>query len=495
MEPLEDRIRYALRHHVERSPIDDQAPPIDEVFAGRARDVPISAGSPSRPRRLLTAAALLIVVATAGLAIFASRRTTNGRTEISSPEPDTYAAVLGSHDAHLIDSSMIVGGSGPRRHLTVYASRDPARAIVVSDGSTSSASSLDYYTGNNTFRPDASTPVEVNGTTVALAEPSGDTGGLWLALWNHGASTTHVAGRNTTRSEVMAIITALTADPSGAGMNRALPAGFQELYDGQDNNPFLAIRPPGTVATYRTPSNGRFALSYQRLGRADPNTLVWALPQAKLKTIDGHQAIVERAKSTTIVHEFSGSTMTSLSLPETEAAELLTKVRYVDHPSWTAHTKTALRPGTVYQTASTTVPGGSPGTTVAQPLTGKLVDGRPFTLRHDPVHGLCLEIGGTNLGCDDVGPVLPAGADPTTARHAIDPVAPFEEVLAYGYLPTDAAGVVAQLPTGRRTAGLVGGQPRIWAIPLPKGIDPSRSVPTIFYKHQDGTQVQAPKVN
>lgn len=125
-------------------------------------------------------------------------------------------------------------------------------------------------------------------------------------------------------------------------------------------------------------------------------------------------------------------------------------------------------------------------------VAGELADGRAFVLRSDTDHGLCLEIDRVNLGCDDVGPVIPVDADPTTARIAIDPSAPFGEVLAYGFLPHGAVDVVADLDTGQRVTGadISGG---MWALALPEGwgVDPTSHL-DVRYVLDDGTERPAP---
>jgi hypothetical protein len=120
------------------------------------------------------------------------------------------------------------------------------------------------------------------------------------------------------------------------------------------------------------------------------------------------------------------------------------------------------------------------------------MDGRPFLVRHDPVHTLCLTIGDHDFGCDDEGPVVPRDRDPTTDRFALEPEA---AVLAYGYLPDNATGVVAVLDDGRRVDDEVVSNdvPRVWALPLPPGVKPFGS-PPISYVAADGAETPAPKI-
>jgi hypothetical protein len=128
---------------------------------------------------------------------------------------------------------------------------------------------------------------------------------------------------------------------------------------------------------------------------------------------------------------------------------------------------------------------------------GRLMDGRPFFVRHDPVHTLCLTIGDQDFGCDDEGPVVPRDRDPTTARFAVERYADGAEgaSLAYGYLPENATGVVAVLDDGRRVDDEVvsKGAPRVWALPLPAGVKPF-GFPPISYVAADGAETPARKI-
>jgi hypothetical protein len=120
------------------------------------------------------------------------------------------------------------------------------------------------------------------------------------------------------------------------------------------------------------------------------------------------------------------------------------------------------------------------------------MDGRPFLVRHDPVHRLCVTLGDKDFGCDDEGPVIGPNQDPTTARFTAEV---HGSLLAYGYLPENATAVVAVLNDGRRLDDDIvsNGAPRVWALPLPRGIDAFQSQP-IFYVAADGTETPAPKV-
>lgn len=52
-------------------------------------------------------------------------------------------------------------------------------------------------------------------------------------------------------------------------------------------------------------------------------------------------------------------------------------------------------------------------------IDGQFGDGAPWTVRDDPPHGLCVVMDRTNIGCDDVGPVVPPGADAATVRWGL----------------------------------------------------------------------------
>jgi hypothetical protein len=74
-------------------------------------------------------------------------------------------------------------------------------------------------------------------------------------------------------------------------------------------------------------------------------------------------------------------------------------------------------------------------------VSGRLMDGRPFVVRHDPVRRLCLTIGDAHFGCADGAPVIP------TPRFSVEAEG---SALAYGYLPDNATAVAAVLGDGRR---------------------------------------------
>ena len=119
------------------------------------------------------------------------------------------------------------------------------------------------------------------------------------------------------------------------------------------------------------------------------------------------------------------------------------------------------------------------------------MDGRPFVVRHDPVHRLCVTLGDTALGCDDAGPVIGADQDQTTARYSAEVQG---SLLACGYLPENATAVVAVFNDGRRVDDDVvsDGAPRVCALPLPVGVEVP-GAPPIFYVATDGTETPAPK--
>jgi hypothetical protein len=141
---------------------------------------------------------------------------------------------------------------------------------------------------------------------------------------------------------------------------------------------------------------------------------------------------------------------------------------------------------------TTTVPP-PPGTMVTPAsIGGTLLDGRPFEVRNDPPHGLCVRLGDVELGCDDEGPVIAPDADPATPRTAIEDEGQFDlrqaGVLRYGFLPAGATRVVLRWFDGRETsAGLVvHPAQRIWAIPIRPGDNPEDDV---SYRTDDGREV------
>jgi hypothetical protein len=97
-------------------------------------------------------------------------------------------------------------------------------------------------------------------------------------------------------------------------------------------------------------------------------------------------------------------------------------------------------------------------------VTGRLMDGRPFVVRHDPAQGLCLRIGDTAFGgavsCNDGAPVTLGQGTPRFSAEVQG------SRLAYGYLPETATGVVAVFDDGRRVDDVVvsTSAPRVWAL-------------------------------
>ena len=109
------------------------------------------------------------------------------------------------------------------------------------------------------------------------------------------------------------------------------------------------------------------------------------------------------------------------------------------------------------------------------------------------MHRLCVTLGDTDLGCDDAGPVIGADRDQTTARFSAEVQG---SLLAYGYLPENATGVVAVFNDGRRVADDIvsKGAPRVWALPLPLGVQIPGGAPPLFYVAADGSETPAPKI-
>ena len=124
-------------------------------------------------------------------------------------------------------------------------------------------------------------------------------------------------------------------------------------------------------------------------------------------------------------------------------------------------------------------------------LRGRLLDGRPWALGAGS-HGLCVTLGPSDIGCDDVGPVLPAGADPATPRAAIEPAAtehPMQEAatLTYGYLPPGADAVELVHDDGRTVTDglLIEPTGRFWGLPVQPGDNPD----TVVYRSASGQEV------
>jgi hypothetical protein len=143
-------------------------------------------------------------------------------------------------------------------------------------------------------------------------------------------------------------------------------------------------------------------------------------------------------------------------------------------------------------TSTTTRPATTPQAPPAtDTIHGSLVDGRPWSLRHDADHGLCTVIGNTDFGCDDEGPVLSPDADPATPRLAVEGHGfPFDQlgVLVYAYLPSGATKVVVEWDGGRESAHGLVVEPghRFWGIPVRQGDNPDR----VSYRTDDGHEVR-----
>ena len=123
------------------------------------------------------------------------------------------------------------------------------------------------------------------------------------------------------------------------------------------------------------------------------------------------------------------------------------------------------------------------------------MDGRPFLVRHDPGRGLCSTIGDTDFdagaaSCNDGAPLTLGQGTPRFTAEVQG------SLLAFGYLPENATAVVAVLDDGRRVDDDVvsDGAPRVWALPLPLGVELGDKRPAIFYVAADGTETPAPQV-
>ncbi len=103
-------------------------------------------------------------------------------------------------------------------------------------------------------------------------------------------------------------------------------------------------------------------------------------------------------------------------------------------------------------------------------------------------------LGDVDLGCDDVGPVIPPDADPSTPRLGVDECC---TPLWFGYLPEGAVSAVLLDATGERLAveAILGDG--VWALPVPAehaedSFDGTDT--TVAYVMQDGTEIPAPHV-
>jgi hypothetical protein len=123
------------------------------------------------------------------------------------------------------------------------------------------------------------------------------------------------------------------------------------------------------------------------------------------------------------------------------------------------------------------------------------MDGRSFVVRHDPARGLCLTIDDTDFdasaaSCNDGAPLTLGQGAPRFSAEVQG------SLLAFGYLPENATAVVAVFDDGRRVDDDVvsNSSPRVWALPLPLGVELGDNRPAILYVAADGTQTPAPKV-
>lgn len=126
-------------------------------------------------------------------------------------------------------------------------------------------------------------------------------------------------------------------------------------------------------------------------------------------------------------------------------------------------------------------------------IRGTLLDGRRWTVGSSTSHGLCVTLGPSDLGCDDIGPAIPPGADPATPRVGADVATgaahPADEAgaLVFAFLPPGAETVELVHDDGRTvTAGLtVEPTGRFWAMPVQPGDNPETAV----YRGADGNEV------
>jgi hypothetical protein len=163
-------------------------------------------------------------------------------------------------------------------------------------------------------------------------------------------------------------------------------------------------------------------------------------------------------------------------------------------------------PSSSTSSTSATSPSGSTSTTTAtrqqgaaviygnpaNAVAGHLMDGRLFVVRHDPVRRLCLTIGDADFGCADGAPEIAADQDQPTTRFSVETERFCTRVRLS---PDNATAVVAVLNDGRRVDDdiLSNGAPRVWALPLPPGVNDFAST-SIFCVAADGSETPAAKV-
>lgn len=125
------------------------------------------------------------------------------------------------------------------------------------------------------------------------------------------------------------------------------------------------------------------------------------------------------------------------------------------------------------------------------PLQGTLPSGEVWQVDLDETRGLCVVIGEIDLGCEDVGPGVPAGSDPATPRTAAAAAGPFPEdeagQLAFGFLPAGATNVSLRHSDGRTDEAtvVVSAELRVWASPITPGDNPDVAV----YLDADGREL------
>ncbi|HRW40338.1 MAG TPA: hypothetical protein P5193_02210 [Microthrixaceae bacterium] len=197
-----------------------------------------------------------------------------------------------------------------------------------------------------------------------------------------------------------------------------------------------------------------------------------------IATIDRDHVLLDRPYA---VYDLAHRSLRSLDVPEDEIAALV-------------------RVGSVPWLARWGAPAGGRSTVRFAPIAldseqivGTFADGQPWSVLRDPAHGLCVVLAESSLGCDDVGPVVPADADPSTVRWGLDA----DRWLAYGELPGDAVDVVVTPPPGRPAGGapVVDRRAGLWAV---AGDDPDEVFDpgegyAVHYRLADGRLVEAPR--
>jgi len=135
----------------------------------------------------------------------------------------------------------------------------------------------------------------------------------------------------------------------------------------------------------------------------------------------------------------------------------------------------------------TTLPIGGPV------IQGWLLDGRFWSVQDTDEHGLCVKLGNTDLGCDDIGPVIAPDKDPATPRSAADQTGyAFSEseaaTLLDAYLPPKAVSVRILDAAGHPAITghiVVDVEHHIWAAPIQPGKNPA----VVAYFDAEGHEV------